>query len=222
MLRLAVAWTALAFSLGVSTGTSSGAILAYSNETEFLSEMSGLALETFDTPFTKGSFVTFDGFTASRPLADGLAYADSEFVVTGGALVLAAGALGKGALTFDFASNISAFGVTMVDAGSSHNLANGYSVTVSSMTTEGELQQVLVTVPPDLPEGNTLFFGFGATSGTFSSVVFSSESVADKIGWDNLHFGMFPAPVPEPAALSIWSVLCGLGLIVARRRRKAP
>ncbi|NLS98329.1 MAG: hypothetical protein GXX96_39870 [Planctomycetaceae bacterium] len=187
-----------------------------------MNDVSGLTLEDFDEPFTQGTAVTFDGFTASRTLADGLACTTSStYAVSGGALVLATDALGYGALTFEFAPSISAFGVTVRDAGTSGN--ESYSLTVSSVTTEGELRQAIVTVhdvPSALDAGNVLFFGFVTTAGEFSSVVFSSASVGDNMGWDNLYFGTLAASVPEPTTLSIWSAVGGMGLMAARREGK--
>lgn len=211
----------VALLLSGGIGAANGAILTYSDESTFLSGVSGLALEDFDDPFTQRTSVAFDGFTASRPLANGLDYTTSSiYAVSGGALVLATGALGYGALTFEFAPSINAFGVTVRNAGTIGG--DDYSVTVSSTTTEGELREAIVTIHTSskpLEPGNSLFFGFATTAGEFSSVVFSSESFADKIGWDNLYFGTLPAPVPEPTTLFIWSGLGGIGLMVTRSRQ---
>lgn len=66
--------------------------------------------------------------------------------------------------------------------------------------------------------GDGGFIAGGA--GSYNTGINQFGIIGDNEGYGEVQFEMLGDPIPEPSTLAIWGILGGLGLIVARRRRK--
>ena len=114
---------------------------------------------------------------------------------------------GGGTLTFDFASELTAFGVCLSDA------ADKGGAVISYSTNAGEAG-VLTT---QLPDASQVFFGL-TTDSPFTQVTLHNTASGDGAGVDNVHYGTNVVPVPGAI------ILGGLGMGAAagflRRERR--
>ena len=189
----------------------SAGIFTYSDEATFLAENPGLNLELFDNNFsTPTTSESYTGFTASGPSL--VSRTGTRFTLSGRSLTTSG--LGSTDLAFTFDSAISAFGVTVLDTGT---ISGNYTLTVTSTTTEGNVSEDLVMVPPVQSTGNQVFFGFVTTAGSFTQVNFGGARDGDIVAFDNLHFGQ--TQVPEPATLAILG-LGAVGVVGGRMRNR--
>lgn len=200
------------------------AVITFTDKSTFLSGLNDPTLESFESlptnvPNVNPIFASDLAMSISATGTGGLDWFVSDdnrpivagtFATDGAKFIEAGTRRGDTApysITFSFFSPIRAFGLHIVDFGDV--LAPG-ELTIA--TNQGDTA-VIAATPPQLTNGNILFFGLVSTSGPFSSITLSNSAVVDGIGIDELYYA---ATVSEPIPLAIFCV----GLIALRWLRR--
>jgi hypothetical protein len=211
-----------------ATAPAGAAVITYATEAAFVAAHPGLVgFESFETPFGTHAGATtlaFPGFTvaSTEPLyqfTNGIYTPPTHGVSVLGYNNDFFAAPTTVTLTFD--SPVTAFGLNLLGVG---DFTPG---TFTVTTANGQLTQVLSSVPPQLPFPAPAIF-FGLMSDTpFTTVTFTGTALGDRIGLDSVRFGMAstlpaanPAAVPEPISIAVFGGLLAVGGLVARRRVK--
>lgn len=196
---------------------------ASSAQSDFLSKLTGVGIENFDSlpnvgssgPFSidfAGSAGNINASLSGTDLDLRNTSSSGTYATSGNQFLRAITNTSATSFTINFSSAIAAFGFFGTDLG---DAAGGdLRLTLSNGTT----QDLLIDVDPS-NNGNLIFFGFVSNSDTFTSVSFSNTAGSgDYWGFDDMIVGdlgqVTDVPAPNTFFLSLFGLL---GLASAKR-----
>jgi hypothetical protein len=188
----------------------------FTDETAFQAAAGTSVAEGFEAPFSTAPAVTFTGFTVTETSVDAmLRQSLAPLMLTDGQASLEFRSDGPSTIVFNFASPVSAFGITIKSFG---NTGGG---TLSVITNVGMTASMMLgQSPPQLAPLNEIFFGVVNTAEPFTSVTFTSTSTNDIMTFDGGSYSTATV-IPEPSSAGLGAVAAGVAMLYgARRRRK--